>query len=114
MSGGFPITYYDRNGNPTKTVYRDRDGNIIPTEYDEYDEHGNMVKSVQGDEVDVYGYTYDANGNMTSMLEPDGDYALYAYDANGNCIKEDYYIDGMRYWLIEQQFISFEVVVDED
>ena len=114
MSGGFPITYYDRNGNPTKTVYRDRDGNIIPTEYDEYDEHGNMVKSVQGDEVDVYGYTYDANGNMTSMLEPDGDYALYTYDANGNCIKEAYYIAGMRYWLIEQQFISFEVVVDED
>lgn len=44
MTGGFPITYFGENGLPTRTAYRNKQGDILDSVYDEYDEHGNLIR----------------------------------------------------------------------
>lgn len=113
MTGGFPITYYNREGKPTHTAYRDRNNNIISDMYDEYDAYGNIVKEVNGSDVTIYQYTYDEQGNMTSVLYENGDYNVYAYDAYGNCIREARYSENQLFYLFEQTYVSFEVSVND-
>ncbi len=111
MTGGFPITYYNREGKPTRTAYRDKNGNILSNMYDEYDAYGNIVKSVNGNDITIYRYTYDEQGNMTSVLYENGDYNVYTYDAYGNCIKEARYSENKLFYLFEETYVSFEMSV---
>ena len=87
---------YDANGNTTKRIYKDKDGNIAGSVEYEYDANGNTTKRIYKDkDGNITGsveYEYDANGNTTKIISKDKDGNITRsteeeYDANGNTTK---------------------------
>lgn len=92
---------YDANGNPTKVIRYDADGNVTFHHEYEYDANGNQTKEIRydtdGNVKDYFEYEFDANGNQTKRIvyDADGNITSYnetEYDAYGNITK---YIAGV-------------------
>ena len=86
---------YDANGNITKHVYIESNGNKTTYEYT-YDENGNKIKEVytyNNDEPQTTNFTYDESGKLLTeyYLYDNGNgrsVTEYTYDKNGNLIKK--------------------------
>ncbi len=74
---------YDINGNPIKITTISEEETV--TEKNSYDENGNILSSVTGNETT--NYTYDSNGNTLSVIKyTDGEEterAIYTYNNKG-------------------------------
>ena len=90
------VNSFDENGNRTKTVEYDLDGNEAGVSEYFYDENGNTVKITY---VTPDGYSsflesaFDENGRKTFEHYKDGEYTYtyrYTYDASGNCTQASY------------------------
>lgn len=89
---------YDQAGRCVSAVADYGDGEKYETFYT-YDEDGNLVTSVTGDEGNeiVYTYTYDKQGNlMSSVLNYSGSERVtsYTYDDDGRTLCVTYTVDG--------------------
>lgn len=71
-------TYYDKNSNVIKTAVR-KEGNEYQTEEYKYDNMGNRIAAISGDddETTVVQYEYDTANRMTKMIT-----GLTAYSEN--------------------------------
>ena len=94
---------YDKNGNITKSTFRDTDSsNELVTRYT-YDKNGRLKKTVETLSAQGYGdsytetttYTYDANGNLIKEVTARENAFMirktataYSYDVRGNLIKK--------------------------
>ena len=95
MTRYYPTTYYNEQGIATRTEYRDGNGKVASDVYDEYDSHGNMVKSVYEGSVTTYVYQYDARGNLIYENSING-VISYEYDDHDNLVyKRRDYSDGV-------------------
>ena len=108
--GGVTVLEYDEDGNIIKVIgpdgdvcerIYDTDGNIIEELYTgargdmrktvyEYNSHGDLVKRTTENEVDVYEYEYDEQGNKIKFVY-DGGWDEWEYDNNGNKTKDAIY-----------------------
>ena len=93
--------FYDANHNEIKSIsYDAQDNSSSTTEY-EYDDRGNMIKTVytsqaaDSEYINVHEYEYDENNNMIKSLlfmqDDDGNLEIYltttiSYDSKGNMI----------------------------
>lgn len=80
---------YDTDGNIIEELYKNARGDMRKTVY-EYNSHGDLVKRTIQNEVDVYEYEYDEQGNKTKFVY-DGGWDEWEYDDNGNNTKHAIY-----------------------
>jgi len=77
---GESISYqYDRNGNPTR-IQRAR--SLLTYTYDFRNRPLTATTGAAAQPTTTTRYTYDANGNRSTMTEPGGAVTTYSYDAN--------------------------------
>lgn len=96
--GGVKRNYeYDRAGRAIKEshVVRDSNGNLVTVETTmEYDLRGNLVKQIlpgntdQPGDVSTVERTYDAWGNVLSMLDQRGGTTFYEYNQQNQVVRE--------------------------
>lgn len=76
------------NGNPVNAVSYDRSNRLLrdaATDYT-YDAEGNLVKAVERSTGKATRYSWDSDGQLTSVAGPDGT-ARYVYDAFGRRVQ---------------------------
>ena len=73
---------YDAASRVTKLTHTDRDGKLLDSYEYVYDADGNLLseKSAVGTTL----YTYDGDGRIKTVIEPDGKLTSYTYDQSGN------------------------------
>ncbi len=96
---------YDARGNVIEELYKTARGDRRKTVY-EYNFHGDLVKRTIQDELDVYEYEYDEQGNKTKFVY-DGGWYEWEYDDNGNKVKETSYHSA-------SEFVTFSFTYDEN
>ena len=96
---------YDADGNIIEELYKNARGDMRKTVY-EYNSHGDLVKRTTQNEVDVYEYEYDEQGNKTKFVY-DGGWYEWEYDNNGNEIKYTSYHTA-------NDFVTFYFTYDEN
>ena len=83
---GASATYaYDLMGRVTSITHKDKGGRVREALAYRYDKDGKCIasRSLEGEET----YGYDADGQLTSVVYPDGKKETFAYDAVGNRIQ---------------------------
>lgn len=108
-NNGYIYLVYDKDGNMTRKIERDADGNVDYTDF-EYDDNGKMTRSISrkadGSVMSYWDYVYDNNGKEIQGIsrEADGNVKFccdYEYDVNGNMTRNiSRNKDGsvMEYW----------------
>lgn len=96
---------YDSNGNIIEELYKNARGDTRKTVY-EYNSNGDLVKRTTQNEVDVYEYEYDEQGNKTKFVY-DGGWDEWEYDDKGNEIKYTSYHAA-------NDFVAFYFTYDEN
>ena len=95
--------YFDQEGNivsEVRTPPEGADGTVSENEQEQndtsvtgdgrvYDENGNYIEVIPGDDGSVIEHIYNINGNHTEIYTaPDGSVYTHQYDENGNHISE--------------------------
>ena len=76
----------DANGNRTSTTVTSLDDKSFISSYT-YDVNGNIT-SITDSKGNTESYTYDVSGNMTRHTDASGRTTLYTYDAHGSVLSE--------------------------
>ncbi|CRZ34850.1 RHS repeat-associated protein [Herbinix hemicellulosilytica] len=74
--------FYDAAGRVTTIIHTDRYGNVLNLYSYTYDSVGNLTAETNNGQTTHY--TYDANGRISSVTEPNGKITEYEYDQAGN------------------------------
>ncbi|WP_240903755.1 DNRLRE domain-containing protein [Chengkuizengella sediminis] len=85
---------YNANGNIVQISRNPLDAQNKSVTTFFYDDNNNLTKVVdpkanRAGTGEAYVYTYDANGNITSVQLPEGETAAYTYDQQNNLIEEN-------------------------
>ncbi len=85
IGNGTYTRYTYENGQCTKLIHYEADGQMISCMEYTYDSLGHI--SSMTDESGTWYYTYDSQGQLVGAVAPDGFSTQYAYDAAGNRTK---------------------------
>jgi len=85
-NGAYTTYAYAENGALARRENHAADGSVLSFDALEYDEYGNIIRHET--EEGVWAYGYDAIGQLTRILAPDGTETLYVYDAAGNRVSK--------------------------